>query len=101
MSITEYPWVKEQVFTVCAEYGEKDRGSFFKDDFPDERWSVRPGAEAASYRVIGLENDSFSSPEEVILRLTALAPGGFALDLQMCDQEAAKYICAWRAMQKG
>ena len=77
-----YPWVKTNtVFSVTAQYSKEDRGAFFRDDCPDEKWSVRPGADAASYHVVGHDNKEFSSPEETILYLYALAPNGFALDL--------------------
>lgn len=96
----DYPWVKTNtVFSVTAQYSKEDRGAFFRDDCPDEKWSVRPGADAASYHVVGYGNKEFSSPEETILYLYALAPNGFALDLQMCDQEASKFIRIWRSMQ--
>ena len=95
-----YPWVKTNtVFSITAQYNKEDRGAFFRDDFPDEKWSVRPGADAASYHVVGHDNKEFSSPEETILYLYALAPDGFALDLQMCDREANKFIHIWRSMQ--
>ena len=96
----EYPWVKANtVFSVTAQYNEKDRGAFFRDDCADEKWSVRLGAAAASYHVIGHGNKEFSSPEETILYLYALAPDGFALDLQMCDREANKFLHIWKSMQ--
>lgn len=95
-----YPWVKTNtVFSVTAQYSKEDCGAFFRDDCPDEKWSVRPGADAVSYHVIGQGDRKFSSPEEVILYLHALVPEGFALDLQMCDQEANKFLRIWRSMQ--
>jgi len=100
MNENDYPWVKTNtVFSVTAQYGKEDHGAFFRDDCPDEKWSVRPGADAVSYHVVGHGNKEFSSPEETILYLCALAPNGFALDLQMCDQEANKFISIWRTMQ--
>lgn len=85
---------------MSVNYDENDYGRFFRDDHRDWNASVRPGAEAASYRVAGQDGEFFS-PEEVVLRLQALAPGGFGLDLRMCDQEAAKFLRVWRAMQGG
>ena len=95
-----YPWIKTNtVFSVTAQYSKEDRGAFFRDDLPDEKWSARPGADAVSYHVIGHDNKEFSSPEETILYLYALAPNGFALDLQTCDREANKFIRIWRSIQ--
>lgn len=98
----DYPWVKSgRVFAVYAEYGKADRGAFFRDDCPGEKWSVRPGADASSYYIMGLRDKEFSSPEETLLYLNALAPEGFALDLHMCDREAGKFIRLWRDMSGG
>ena len=96
----DYLWIKTNtVFSITAKYSKEDCGAFFRDDCPDEKWSVRPGADAASYHVVGHDNKEFLSPEETILYLYALAPDGFALDLQMCDHEANKFIHIWRSMQ--
>ena len=96
----KYPWTGDRrVFAVYAEYDKKDRGAYFKDDA--DSWSVKPGADASSYYIMGFHRKKFSSPEEVLLYLNTLAPEGFALDLQMCDQEAGKFIRLWRGMLAG
>lgn len=96
----KYSWVKaDRVFSVTAEYGQADCGAFYRDDPPDERWTVRPGADAVLYRLVDSGGKTFSSPEELVLYLHALAPNGFALDLQMCDREAGKFIRVWKSVQ--
>jgi hypothetical protein len=44
-------------------------------------------------------SESIFNDEETILYLCALAPNGFALDLQICDHEADRFIRVWKDAQ--
>ena len=86
-----------QDFTIVAQYSKSDYGSFYKDDFPNEKSSVRPSAEADSYLITKL-NKEFSSPEETLLYLNQIYPNGFSLSLCMNNFEADKFIKLWKIL---
>lgn len=73
-----YPWAPGQVFTV---WRDRDMG-----DYSPAYWVPEIGR-------------SFSSPEELVLCLTASAPAGWSLDLQLPSRNASEFIDAWRLMQ--
>lgn len=87
-------------FTVEAIYDNIDRGSFFKDDC--DNLSIKPGASAKSYRVLGLRSNKseFTSPEEVILYLHTIEGDNYSLSLQMNNRESYKFIKIWQTLNQ-